>query len=215
MGLPTFTISWFDFAAVAFICFGITRGRKRGMSEELLDVIKWIGILIAAAFCYFPIAIFMVESSVFSLLACSVAAYTLIILSGTLFGSFVRRQLGDKLVGGDAFGSGEYYLGMAAGGVRYFCILLVFLAFLNARHYTPEEMQASVVYQESNFGSTIFPTFPGFQQEVFTRSLVGTSARSYLNVVLIQPTSPEDRGLSRAGVVRARESAVNELLERR
>ena len=215
MGLSTFTISWFDFAAVAFILFGITRGRKRGMSEELLDVLKWIGILVAAAFCHFPIAIFMVESSVFSLLSCSIAAYTLIILCGLLFASFIKRQIGDKLIGSDVFGSCEYYFGMAAGGFRYFCILLVFLAFLNARLYTPQEIQARVTYQQTNFGSDIFPTFPSFQQEVFTRSLVGTTTRAFLNPVLIQPTAPEDRALSRAGVVRARESTVNEVLDRR
>ena len=215
MGLSTFTVSWFDFAAVAFVMFGITRGRKRGMSEELLDVLKWIAILVVGGFCYLPLAVFMSQSSMFSLLSCSIASYALIITVGLLFVSFLKKHLGDKLVGTDFFGAGEYYLGMAAGGVRYFCILLVFLAFLNARHYSPEEIHASRVYQEQNYGSTIFPTFPGFQQEVFTQSFVGTSTRSYIPMVLIQGTAPEDKGLSRAGVVRARESAVKETLDRR
>ena len=215
MGLSNFTISWVDFAVVGIIAFGVTRGRKRGMSEELLDVIKWIAILVVAGTFYLPIAMFLSESSMFSLLSCSIASYTVIILAFFLVTSFIKRQIGDKMIGSDFFGAGEYYLGMAAGGVRYMCILLVALAFMNARYYSPEELHASKVYQEANYGSEFFPTFPGLQQEVFTRSLVGTSTRNYLNLVLIQPTAPEDKGLSRAGVVRARESAVRETLDRR
>ena len=215
MGLPSFPISWFDFAAVLFVIFGITRGRKRGMSEELLDVMKWLVVLAFAALFYLPIASVLSDSSVFSLLSCSVATYAGIILLTTLFVSFIKRQIGDKLIGSDVFGAGEYYMGMMAGAVRYFCILLVFLAFLNARLYSPEEIAANAAFQEQNFGSIRFPTFAGLQQEVFNKSLVGTTTRTYLSSVLIQPTAPQDKGLNRAGVVRARESRVNETLDRR
>jgi len=215
MGLPNFSVSWFDFAAVLVVIFGVTRGRKRGMSEELLDVLKWFVVLACAGMFYLPVASVLSESSVFSLLSCSIVTYAGIILLVTLFVSFIKRQIGDKLIGSDVFGTGEYYMGMAAGGIRYMCIVLVFMAFLNARLYSNEEIQANAAFQEQNFGSIRFPTFAGLQQEVFNKSLIGTTTRTYLSSVLIQPTAPEDKGLNRAGVVRARESAVRDALNQR
>jgi len=37
-----------------------------------------------------------------------------------------------QIIGSDVFGNAEYYLGMCAGAVRYACVTLVVLAFLNA-----------------------------------------------------------------------------------
>jgi len=41
--------NWIDLAIVALIGVGVARGRKRGMSEELLAVIKWVVILFACS----------------------------------------------------------------------------------------------------------------------------------------------------------------------
>jgi len=45
-------ISWVDFLTLIVIFVGVVRGRKRGLSEELLDTIQWIGIIIAGAGIY-------------------------------------------------------------------------------------------------------------------------------------------------------------------
>ena len=200
---------------VLLVLVGIARGRKRGMSEELLDVLKWVAILVLASYFYLPIAIALSQASVFSLLFCSMVSYALVILSVMLVVSCAKRQFGDKLVGSDVFGIGEYYLGMAGGAIRYVCMLLVALAFLHARHYSPEEIQAQTAFQAANFGDIRFPTMCNLQQEVFGRSFTGQVTQDYLSSVLIQSTTPEDKPLGRAGVVRAREGAVNQLLDRR
>ncbi len=215
MRLSNLPISWFDFVVMLIVLVGISRGRKRGMSEELLDVLKWVAILVLASHFYLPIAISLSQASVFSLFFCSIVSYSLIILSVMLFVSFLKRHLGDKLVGSDVFGGGEYYLGMVGGAIRYVCVILVALAFLNARYYSPEEIQSQTAFQEQYFGDIRFPTICSLQQEVFAHSFTGQVTRDYLSSVLIQSTAPEDKGLGRAGVVRARESAVNQLLERR
>src|SRR5688572_18003207 len=140
--MPHFRISWVDFAILLVVVAGIARGRKRGMSEELLDIVKWVGVLVAVAFLHRPAGEMLASSTMFSLLSCYIFVYTGIVLFLKLFFGFIRKQIGDKLVSSDFFGSAEYYLGMIAGAFRYVCITVVVLAFLNARHYTAEEIQA-------------------------------------------------------------------------
>src|SRR5687767_15642164 len=103
--------NWFDLAVVVIIAVGVTRGRKRGMSEELLDVIKWVVILFACGWLYAPLGSMLSSASVFSLLSCYVAVYAGVALLIALLFSAIRRQVGAKLMGSDFFGTGEYYLG--------------------------------------------------------------------------------------------------------
>src|SRR5712664_1338385 len=107
-------INWVDVLIVVLLLLGIVRGRRRGISEELLDVIKWAVIVVACAFFYEPAGVFLAQNSVFSLLSCYVATYALIALVILLVFSFLRRTVGQKPVSSDAFGPTEYYLGMAA-----------------------------------------------------------------------------------------------------
>lgn len=207
--------NFIDLAIVAIIGVGVTRGRKRGMSEELLDVIKWVVIVFACSRLYEPLGAMLSTATVFSTLSCYVAVYALVALLIALIFSAIRRQIGAKLVGSDFFGVGEYYLGMVAGGFRYMCIILVAMAFLHARYYSPHELQEQAAAQERNFGSTFFPTFGTFQQSVFQHSFVGSHVQAYLGTLLIASTSPEGKGLQKHEAVRAREKGVYDLLDRR
>ncbi|MCI0748429.1 MAG: CvpA family protein [Verrucomicrobia subdivision 3 bacterium] len=212
MKLGDFTVSWVDFAVLLIVLAGIFRGRKRGMSEELLDTIKWVGILVVAAVFHRPLGEWLANSTMFSLLACYIFVYTMIIVIFKVIFAFVRRQIGDKLVSSDFFGSAEYYLGMVAGGFRYTCAIIVALAFINARYYSPEELTASRNFQETNFGDIRFPTFAGFQSQVFGRSVTGKLATDFLWPVLIPSTPPEQKDLAGANnVVRAREKQIDQI----
>jgi uncharacterized membrane protein required for colicin V production len=211
-----FSLSWVDFAVLLLLLVGLWRGRKRGMSEELLDIVKWAIIVVAAALLYQPGGRFLISMSVFSPLACYVTVYAGIALLVVILFGFLRRGAGAKLVGSDVFGGAEYYLGMAAGMFRYGCIILVAMAFLNARYYTPEEVRARSQYQQDNFGSSFFVTLPDLQQEVFTRSYVGRFTKEYLSVILIQPTSSEGKSLSGDDdIARRRERSVYDVLDKK
>jgi hypothetical protein len=185
------------------------------MSEELLDVIKWVVIVLACSRLYEPLGAMLSTATVFSTLSCYVAVYALVAMLIALVYSAIRRQIGAKLVSSDFFGMGEYYLGMVAGGFRYACIVLVAMAFIHARHYTPDELQAQTAQQERDFGSSFFPTFGTFQQSVFHHSFVGSHVRDYLGTFLIASTSPSSKGLQKHEAVRARERGVYDLLDRR
>ncbi len=213
--MNTLPFNWIDLAIVAIIGVGVTRGRKRGMSEELLDVIKWVVILFACGHLYEPLGAMLTTASVFSRLSCYVTVYALLLMSIALIFSAIRKQIGAKLIGSDFFGAGEYYLGMVAGGFRYMCVILVVLAFLHARYYSPEELQAQEAQQQRDFGSSFFPTFGTFQQSVFQHSLVGNQVQTYLGTFLIASTAPDSKGLQKHEAVRARERGVYDLLDRR
>jgi uncharacterized membrane protein required for colicin V production len=191
-----FSVSWVDLMVVVLLGVGIWRGRKRGMSEELIDIVKWALIVVIAGLLYEPSGRFLAQmTSIFSPLSCNLAAYIALAFAVIGLCAMVKKSVGDKVVGSDTFGSAEYYLGMIAGAFRYACIMLVGMAFLNARYYTPEEVAASTKYQLDNYGSSFFMTVPDLQTEVFHRSFAGRLTHEHLNVVLIRPTSGEGRDL--------------------
>ena len=133
MSLNQLPVNLFDLILLAVLVLGVLRGRKHGMSEELMNVIKWVTIVVACAALYYPAGVWLAHSSPFSLLSSFMAIYAgaaLLILG--IFALF-RHSLGGKLIGSDIFGRSEYYLGMGAGLVRCGCILLAALALLNAR----------------------------------------------------------------------------------
>ena len=207
-------ISWVDlFIAILVVC-GIVRGRKRGMSEELLDLIKWPMILVLAAILYKPGGEFLSRVSIFSLLASYLFVYLGIV--AIIFGIFayIRARVGGKLTGSDTFGGAEYYLGMFAGAFRYVCVILVVMALLNARLYTPAELRDNAAYQQDNYGSHFFFTLSDIQQEVFKESVTGKTVRKFAPVVLIQSTPPSTKDLRNSRTaVRARESQLKEVLD--
>src|SRR2546426_8220101 len=142
MNLENLPFNVFDLVLVAVLVTGIIRGRKHGMSEELLGLIKWLVILFGCAAFYEPGGSLLAQFSGFSLLSCYLMTYVagaLIILASF---AGLKHGLGGKLLGSDLFGGAEYYLGMVSGFVRFSCMLLVALALLNARLFTEAELQA-------------------------------------------------------------------------
>lgn len=194
MNLP---FNWFDIAIPIVLIFGITRGRKHGMSEELLPVIKWLTIIIVCSITYLPIGGAIEENSAFSHLASFRMAYFGMAVGIALVFLGLTKLSHGKLVGSDIFGSGEYYLGMVAGFVRYCCIIIFCLAFLNARLYTDAEIKAALNYQNEWFGSDFFPTPQNLQAQVFEKSFTGPYIRNGLGFLLIQSTPYEVKGLKR------------------
>jgi hypothetical protein len=124
------------------------------------------------------------------LLFCYIVSY--LVLAAVVSLAFLggKRYFGGKLIGSDAFGKGEYYLGMPAGFLRFLCISIAFLAILNARLYSQRELQADVAYQEDVYGKQYFPGLGVLQANVFEKSLSGPLIKKYMSFLLIKPTAP-------------------------
>ena len=186
----------FDLALVVILIVGIYRGRKQGMSLELMPLVMWLVIVFVCAVAYEPIgSFFLGTTSLFSTLSCYLIAYTGAALIIVMLFAGLKRSLGGKLTGSDMFGRAEYYLGMGSGLVRFACVLLVGLAVLNARLYTVQEVKAEEAFQNDVYGSHFFPTLHGVQAAVFEHSLTGPWIKENLGFLLIKPTLPQDTSL--------------------
>jgi len=183
-------INWFDFVVVVVLLVGYTRGRKHGMSKELLQVMKWLTVVLAGAIGYEPLGFWIDSILHLGRLTSYIISYCLIAGFILLLFIWVNDTLGRKLAGTDSFGKGEFYLAMPAGMLRFACIMLALLALLNARLYRTAEIKAMEKFQNDNYGSQFFPTLSSVQAEVFENSFIGPQVRKYMSFLLIKQTYP-------------------------
>jgi hypothetical protein len=187
-------INWFDVLVVIVLVLGYARGRKHGMSKELLQVMKWLTVVLAGAIGYEPLGFWLDSVLHLGKLASYLIAYCAIAGLILFLFIFLNDTLGRKLAGSDTFGKGEFYLAMPAGMLRFACILVALLALLNARLYTTAEIKAMQKFQNDNYGSQFFPTLSAVQSGVFEESFVGTQVKKHMSFLLIKPTFPNGPG---------------------
>ncbi len=190
-------VNWFDFVVVIMLLVGISRGRKHGMSEEMMITMQWVAIIFAGAYLYRPLGQALSESAPVSHLFCYIAMY--LTLAAAIKVAFVlfKKAIGGKLVGSGVFGGAEYYLGMLAGGVRFICILIFGMALLNAPYYSPQALAATKAYELDVYGSQFFPGVSSVQQQVFKESLAGSQFKQHVAFLLISSTAPEKKDVKR------------------
>ena len=124
-----------------------------------------------------------------------VIAYLAIAFVAFLIYSLLAKFFKEKLAGSNTFGSGEYYLGMIAGLIRYACLLLFILALMNAPYYSAAEIAATKAYNNRwygggmrDFNGEFIPSFDQIQANVFVDSRTGAAIKKYLGMFLISGT---------------------------
>jgi uncharacterized membrane protein required for colicin V production len=193
-GMP---FNWFDLAVLIVLVFGLVRGRRNGMAKELLPSLQWIVMVLLCGLCY-PILAGALSGLLPDPLWNCLAAYLALALVVFIVFAVLKRQLAEKLVKSDFFKSGEYYLGMLAGLVRFGCVLLFVLALLNAPVFTPMQIAAQRARDQQNFGGgagsgfagNYFPHLSTVQSSVFKDSLLGPRIRDDLGMLLINTDQP-------------------------
>ncbi len=205
--------NWVDLLTAVVLFVGILRGRKRGLSEELLDTIQWVAIVVLAGLYHGLLAGHLARTSLLAQGFYNVCAYLIIVVAVKLVFAFVKKRIGEKIVGSDLFGRGEYYLGMAAGMTRFACMYFVFLSLLHAPYYTEQMLAETEKAQEKDFGDIRFPTLGTTQRTFFKHSATGWFAEKRLANLLIQPTSPDVMALRNENSMgRRRERAVDAVM---
>jgi uncharacterized membrane protein required for colicin V production len=182
-------LGWFDAVVVLVLGFGIFRGRKNGMSKEIVPLFEWLAVILISGLFYSLVAPLLVKLMTMDLLTSYILAYTILAMVVFLFFSMIKRPLAARLFGSNLFGNAEYYLGIPSGMVRYACVLLFALAFLNAHHYTTAQIDANNQYQARWYGAHFFPDLYTVQDQVFKQSFTGPCIKKYLGVLLIEPTT--------------------------
>jgi uncharacterized membrane protein required for colicin V production len=212
--LPAFSgisFGYFDGVVVVWLLIGIFRGRKRGMTQELLPTLQWLAIVILAGLFYLPFSgvIFQNTAGALKQLWSNITAYVLIAFAIHLFFLWIKQSIGEKLAGSDLFGRNEYYLGMMAGLLRFACMIVVLCALMNSRVYTQAELAETEKMQKKNFEDIRFPTYGSIQHAILTESYAGRLIEGNLHCVLIASVSP---GKPAKTIAQKRQDTINAIL---
>ncbi|MGC8742970.1 MAG: CvpA family protein [Verrucomicrobiia bacterium] len=184
-------ICWFDLLVVILISLGIFRGRKRGMSQELLDLLMWIGIVVGGALGYKFVSQIIIKQTGLELFWSNLLGYLAIVLICMIVKSILDRLVHDKIIELDLFGGLEYPLGMLSGAIRFLLILIMLLSLLNAKLVPEAELQAELKEQEKELGAVYFPSIGQIQRYIFEKSLSGRQLKKHLSFLLIEAVAPE------------------------
>ena len=190
------SIPWgaFDVLTALVLTLGLLRGRKRGLSGELLDTLSWLTIVVIGGSCS-PLLFQILDSDeVSEQLAINLTFYASAAVLLRLAFVFLKHRVGKRIAEADWFGGGEYYLGMVAGMVRFACIYFFLMNFLHAPLYTPEKLASEAREQEQEYGSARRITLGTVQHAFFKKSATGWAAETYLSDLLIQPRSTTNAG---------------------
>ena len=207
------SFNWFDVALVCVLAFGFWRGRKRGMSREALPTSLWLVAVVGAGFGYQFLGDLLQSTGYVKKIfgtafnertGAYVICYLFIALIALIIHSLLKKVFKEKVSGSNAFGSGEYYLGIAAGMIRYACIVIFFLALLNAPYYSSGEIAAQKAYNNRWYGGGLkdyngdfIPSFAEVQASIFQNSAMGPAIKNGLSELLIQGTGTVKKSASK------------------
>ena len=196
VSLDRLPVGWFDGVVLVVLVLGFFRGRKNGMTKEVLPMFQWLATVLLGGLGYETAGQFFINVAKLDKLAAYICGYLgLAMLVFIAFG-FLKKMLLPKLTGSTIFGSAEYYLGTISGVIRFACILFFALAILNAPFYTAADIAARQAYNARWFGGgqkgysgNFFPTVQSVQEGVFQKSFTGPYIHNYLGLLLINTVS--------------------------
>ena len=195
MSFNNLPVNWFDGVFVAVLGFGLWRGRKNGMSKEVMPVFQWLSLILASGMGYALIAPTYANTIGTGKVASAMLGYCTLALAIWLVFYILKGIFVPRLTGSNFFGGGEYYLGMFFGMIRFACMLVAALALLNAPFYTTADIQAHNAYVQRWFGGGMysgnyFPSVSTVQEQVFKKSFTGPCLKNYLGALLIETAPP-------------------------
>jgi uncharacterized membrane protein required for colicin V production len=198
MASSSLPFNWFDIAVIVILAIGFFRGRKNGMSRELLPACQWVALVLVCGLGYSLVAQLFRNATSLDQLTSDVLAYLLLAAVVWALTSIPKHKFADRLAVSNFFGASEFYLGMLMGMVRFACILLAVLALLNAPFYTAADIEAHTAYVqrwygggEQGFSGEFIPSLQSVQEQVLQKSFVGPCIKKYLGPLLINTTQPD------------------------
>jgi uncharacterized membrane protein required for colicin V production len=187
-------LNWFDVLLVALLIGGFFRGRKNGMTREILPLFKWLAVVLICGFFHPVLAPFFANMFGVGTTASLIYGYLALAFGIIVVFLMFKKLLAPYTDEKSLFGSGEYYLGMMSGSVRFISILVVVLAVLHAPSYSEADIKAHDAYVKRWYGGGLysgnyFPTVNTVQEQVLKGSFVGPYLAEYLAPILIE-TAP-------------------------
>jgi uncharacterized membrane protein required for colicin V production len=188
--------SYFDAIVLVWLLVGFLRGRRHGMTQEILPMLQWVGIVLLGGYFNQPVGAFLRQTfpGSFDVQWSCILGYGIIAFGTMLFVGLLKYWLADKLTGSDVFGRFEYYLGIIAGVARFGCMLLVLLAVMHSRIVTRSELDAIDAQMKKNLDDIHPPRYDYgcVEQAIFTQSFVGRTVQENLSDILIPTVAPPE-----------------------
>ena len=208
LALDKLPVNWFDLAVLLVLALGLYRGRKNGMTKEILPMFQWLALVIVCGLFYEMAAQALMNLTGWSRPASYVTGYMSLAFLVWLVFAFIKKALVPRLTGSNVFGGAEYYLGTFSGMVRFACMLFFALALLNAPVYTAAEIQARQAYVQRWYGGGIYsgnyiPDLQTVQESVFKKSFLGPHIKDSLGMLLINtgPSGSDKPAAKPQGVI--------------
>lgn len=183
---------WFDAVLLVMIILGAIRGRKNGMTKEVLPMFQWLATVLLCGLGYEMAGQFFLNVAKLDKLAAYICGYLALAFLVFILFIVLKKMLMPRLTGSNVFGSAEYYLGTLSGVIRFVCMTFFALALLNAPYYSAAEIAAHKAYVARWYGGGLqgysgnyFPTVQSVQESVFKNSFIGPYIHEYLGVLLI------------------------------
>src|SRR5208283_5059791 len=195
LALDNLPVNWFDAVVAGMLIIGLFRGRKHGMSKEILPLLKWVSLVLVCGIWYPMAAQLLVNTAELGRVPSNIFGYLLLAFVIFIVFAILKWLLASRKTENNLFGGGEYYLGMLSGMIRFACMLLAVLALLNAPYYTAAEIKKHDAYVKRWFGGGLysgdyFPSMHTVQEQVFTKSFTGPYIKDYLGPLLIEIAPP-------------------------
>ena len=195
LALDNLPVNWFDGVVAGMLIIGLFRGRKHGMSKEVLPLLKWVSLVVVCGLWYQMAAQLLVNTAQLSQVPSCIFGYLLLAFVIVLVFMVLNWLLVRRRAENNLFGGGEYYLGMLSGMIRFACMLLAGLALLNAPFYTAADITKHDAYVKRWFGGGLysgdyFPSLYTIQEQVFAKSFTGPYIKDYLGPLLIETAPP-------------------------
>jgi uncharacterized membrane protein required for colicin V production len=184
--------NWFDLVFLIVLGFGLFRGKRNGMSKELIPLVQWL-VMVPVCALFYPKVGGLMASFLADKMWNGIVAYLALAFVVFIVFKIIKESFAEKLVKSDFFKDAEYYLGMFAALLRYACVMIFVLALLNAPVYTSADISAQMASDQKNFGGGAGSSFSGsyfphlfqIQAAVFKDSFIGPRIKNYAGVLLI------------------------------
>src|SRR5271154_2374561 len=108
MALDNLPFGWFDVALVAVLGFGLFRGRKNGMTKEILLMLQWVCTVIVCGLGYEMVGQILVNTVGLDKTPSYLLGYFSLMFVIYLLFILVKKAFMPRLTGSNFFGSAEY-----------------------------------------------------------------------------------------------------------
>lgn len=160
-------------------------GYNRGLSEMLWSTLRWWLVVIGGALACIPLGAWLVGLVRLQPAVGMAVAYSVLALSISLLVEQFHRRFGDRLAATAPWGSGDSYLGIAAGVLAWSAALIFALALLNPIPATTPDWDPGKMSGSEAIEALIQVVLGSLRRLVLDESFFGKAAQTYLSGLLV------------------------------